>query len=192
MDKDNKSNNFGLRGIINNYTKKDFLCDIWIPFLLSIIVCTIVYFFGCDTYNTLKSLVSISLSIIPSMVALILAAYTLVLTFFAGDLIIKIPNNKRNEIKKLINELNACFAVFLLVLVFSLVIFVVVHFIIGFEITCDKAQLVNYFTIFFLCLLLFYSLVIIWGIIIDLYNIGQTTLSINDNSDRENDNTNQS
>ena len=48
------------------------------------------------------------------------------------------------------------------------------------EITIKESNAVNYFVYFLVCFLLIYSVFILIGIVIDIFNSGQTTLLEND------------
>ncbi|MBO5380690.1 MAG: hypothetical protein J6A40_01180 [Bacteroides sp.] len=165
---------FGWKAILRNYGWKSFWLDSILPFTTSLCLCILTSVINADIYLLLKHLVNIGISIIPAMVALILTAYTIMLTFIIGD---KFTSIKRTEEgKKLIIDLNSSFAACLFVSTISIIIMIVISCIANMEITIEYANIVNYSIYFLVCYLLVYSVSIIIGIVVDIFNSGQTTL----------------
>ncbi len=133
-----------------------------------------MYLKEADVFLQLKHLVGIGISIVPAMVALILTAYTIMLTFIIGD---KFTSIKKNDAgKKLIQDLNSSFAACLFVSTISIIAMIIVSSIANMEITIEHSNIVNYPIYFLICYLLVYSVSILIGIVIDIFNSGQTTL----------------
>ena len=115
---------FGWKSAFNNYGWKGFLTDSILPFLISSILCVTIYLEDIDAFLQLKHLVEIGVDVVPAMVALILAAYAIMLTFILGEKFSTIKSTKAG--KDLIKGLNASFAVCLLISTITIMILVVV------------------------------------------------------------------
>ena len=165
---------FGLKTILRNYGWTSFWIDSILPLAVSLSLCILVYVKEVDILSLLKHLVDVGISIIPAMVALILTAYTVMLTFIIGDKFVSIKRTK--EGKKLIQDLNSSFAACLFVSTISIIAMIVVSCIADMGIIIEYANLVNYFVYFLVCYLLVYSVSILIGVVIDIFNSGQTTL----------------
>lgn len=173
---------FGWRMIFKNYGWKSFCKDCRLPLIISLFLSVIVYVRDADIIIQLKNIINIGISIIPAMVALILTAYTILLTFITGDKFSSIKNTTNG--KELIKDLNSSFAACLMVSTISLIVMIVVSSIISLEIEISVPEVVNYPTYFLLLNLLLYSVSIIFGIVIDIFNCGQTTLLDEDNNNK--------
>ena len=165
---------FGWKSAFSNYGWKGFLIDSILPFIISSILCVTIYLKDIDVFLQLKHLVEIGVDIVPAMVALILAAYTIMLTFILGEKFSSIKSSKAG--KDLIRGLNASFAVCLLISTITIMMLVVVSCIAHINIKSSNSNAINYFVLFVLCFLFIYSIAILIGITIDVFNCGQTTL----------------
>ena len=165
---------FGWKNVLHNYGWKGILLDSILPVVVSFLLCTIMYLKDADIFLQLKHLVGVGISIIPAMVALILTAYTIMLTFIIGD---KFASIKKTDAgKKLIQDLNSSFAACLFVSTISIIAMIIISSIANMDIEIEKPNAVNYPVYFFVCYLLVYSVSILIGIVIDVFNSGQTIL----------------
>lgn len=165
---------FGWRSVLHNYGWKGILSDSLLPSIISIILCVLMYWKNVDIFMQLKHLVNVGISIVPAMVALILTAYTIMLSFIVGDKFSSIK--KTIEGKKLIQDLNSSFAACLFISTISIIAMIIVSSIANMGIPIEHSNYVNYVTYFSVCYLLVYSVSILIGIVIDIFNSGQTTL----------------
>lgn len=165
---------FGWKNVLCNYGWKSFFQDSVSPIVISFTLCVIAFMTNVDMYLQLKHVVEIGIAIVPNMVALILTAYTIMMSFILSDKFGVIK--KTEEGKKLIQDLNSSFAACLLVSTVSIIALIIVSNIANMNIAINHPNSVNYFVFFFLCYLLIYSVSILIGIVIDIYNCGQTTL----------------
>ena len=76
---------FGWKAILRNYGWTSFGLDSILPTVVSLGLCTLMYVNDEDVYLQLKHLVSVGISIVPAMVALILTAYTIMHTFIINQ-----------------------------------------------------------------------------------------------------------
>lgn len=165
---------FGWKKVLNNYGWKGTLLDSILPVVISSLLCTIMYLKDADIFLQLKHLVGVGISIVPAMVALILTAYTIMLTFIIGD---KFASIKKTEAgKKLIQDLNSSFASCLFVSTISIIAMIIISSIANMDIEIKDPNVVNYPVYFLVCYLLVYSVSILIGIVIDIFNSGQTSI----------------
>lgn len=175
----NSSSVFGWKVVFKSYGWTSFGKDSVLPTIVSFCLCVLIYVGGADMFLQLKHLVKIGISIVPTMVALILTAYTIMLTFFIGGKFASI--RKFITGKHLIQSLNSSFAFCLFVSIFSIIAMIVISTIANMEIAAEKPDYINYPTYFVVCYLLVFSVSILVGIVIDIFNSGQTTLLDDDN-----------
>lgn len=90
----------------------------------------------------LKHLVKLGISIVPAMVALILTAYTIILTFIIGGKFASIK--KTEEGRQLIKDLNSSFAACLFVSTISIIAMIIISSIANMGITIEEPNEVNY------------------------------------------------
>lgn len=169
-----KNSFFGPKALFSSYFKKDFFLDSIIPFVISLGLCLIMYFKKIDIYVQLLKLLDVSISIVPAMVALILAAYTILLSFLLGDGFKE--TKKSDEGKALIRSLNSSFAACLILSAITIIVCIICSCIANYNIFIENSNIVNYIVYFLVAYLLTYTVIILFGIVIDLFNIGQTSL----------------
>lgn len=163
-----------MKAILRNYGWTSFWLDSIFPLAVSLGLCILAYVKDIDIFLQLNHLVKVGISIVPAMVALLLTAYTIMLTFIVGDKFASIKRTK--EGKTLIKDLNSSFAACLFVSTISIIVMIIVSIIANMGIIIEYANTVNYFLYFLICYLLVYSVSILIGIVIDIFNSGQTTL----------------
>lgn len=165
---------FGWKNVLYNYGLKGILLDSILPVIVSSLLCSIMYWKDADIFSQLKHLVNVGISIIPAMVALILTAYTIILTFIIGGKFTSIKKTKAG--KKLIQDLNSSFAACLFVSTISIIVMIIISSIANMDIEIKEPNAVNYSAYFFVCYLLVYSVSILIGIVIDIFNSGQISI----------------
>lgn len=165
---------FGLKTAWENYGWRNFLLDSILPIAISSILVLGEYKTNGDMYLQLNHLVEIGLEIVPTMVALILTAYTLILTFVMSGGFSLVKNT--SEGKELIKNLNSSFAICLIISTVSIIVMIVVSCVVSMDIKVQNPDVINYPVFFIICYLLVFSVSILIGIVIDVFNSGQTTL----------------
>lgn len=165
---------FGWKNVLRTYGCKSFLLDSILPIIVSSLLCIIIFLSNSDIFAQLKHLVGIGIAIIPTMVALTLTAYTIMLSFIISDKFAKIK--EKTEGKKLIQDLNSSFAACLLVATISVITMIIISSVANMDISITNPGIVNFIAFFAVCYLLVYSVSILIGIVIDIYNCGQTSL----------------
>lgn len=165
---------FGWNSVLHNYGLRGILLDSIFPLIVSFFLCFVIYLSNKDIYEQLKHLLGIGISVVPAMVALILTAYTIMLSFIIGDKFISIKNTK--EGKELIEGLNSGFAACLFVSIVAIISMIIVSSIANMKIANEYSNSVNYIVFFLISYLILYSICILIGIVIDIFNCGQTAL----------------
>ena len=160
--------------MLKNYGWSSFVKDSIAPLTISFILCLLMYIKDADIFKQLRHLVGVGITIIPTILALILTAYTIILTFIIGGKFTSIKETEKG--KELIKDLNSSFALCLIISTISIVVMVIISSIVNIEIEIREPNCVNYPIYFLVCYLLIFSIVILFGIIIDIFNSGQTTL----------------
>lgn len=97
------------------------------------------------------------------------------LTFIISDE--KFSSLKKTvEGKGLIKSINSSFATCLFVSIIAIISMIIISNIANMDIAIANPELVNYPVFFVICYLLVYSVSILIGIVIDIFNSGQTSL----------------
>ena len=165
---------FGLKTMLKNYGWKNFGQDSILPLIVSLGLCTLMYVKEADILLQLKHLVGVGISIVPTMVALIMILYTIFVNFTINNKFASIK--KTEEGRQLIQDLNSSFAACLFVSTISIIVMIIISSIANMGIAIEEPNTVNYPVYFLVCYLLVYSVYILIGIVIDIFNSGQTTL----------------
>ena len=165
---------FGLKVAWKSYGWGSFVKDSILPVIISFGLSFLIYQSDADIYVQLKHLVGVGIEIVPTMIALILTAYALILTFFTGRGFLLVSDTAKG--KELIKILNSSFAICLIISIITIIVVIIASCIISIDIEIPNSNLVNYFAFFAICYLLVFSVSILFGIVIDIFNSGQTTL----------------
>ena len=169
---------FGWKSVFENYGVKDFIIDSIIPTIISIVLCVAIYCSGGDIVEQIKHILSLGIAIVPSMVALILAAYAIMLSFILSETMSKLMATENG--RELVKSINASFAACLLVSTITLIILLIISCVANLNIPIEHPNRVNYPIYFIICYLLTYSVCVLIGVVIDIFNSGQTALVKND------------
>lgn len=165
---------FGWKSVWQGYGLKGLLLDSILPVFVASLLSIIMWLNESDTYLQLRHLIDVGISVVPAMLALTLAAYTLLLSFVVGDKFSVIRTMDTG--RKLIHDLNSSFAASLFVSTITVIVTILTSSIANMDIPIEHPQKVNVPTYFFICYLLVYSVSILFGVIVDIFNSGQTIL----------------
>jgi hypothetical protein len=177
---------FGLKAIIRNgLTLSLFLKDISIPFIIGIGVAVFLYVSDGDILLCLRYVLELALSVIPSIVGLSLAAYTIVNAFVLGS---QAEELKTKEGIEFLTKLNSSFAICLIISLSSLMLSVICRLIDICNVCIDVkwADFINAIVLSLLITSLIYSIWCLFWIVIDIFNVGQTR-TINGKEEVKND-----
>lgn len=170
----NPTSIFGWKNVLYNYGFIGIILDSILPIIISLILIIVMYISHSDVFVQLKHLLEVGFSVVPTMVALILAAYTILLTFISGEKFKAIKDKKVRE--KLIKDLNSNFAACLFISSMTIISMILISCIANIHISINNPDRINYPIFFLISYLLIYSVNILIGIIIDIFNCGQTIL----------------
>ena len=167
---------FGWSNVFHNYSLLDFAKDAWMPFLIALVLLAVAMLNHKDMYVQVEKILDLGISIIPSMVALIVAAYTIMLSFILSDKVTSIKNKEGGA--DFIQSINSGFAFCLLISILTIIMMVLAKGICNMQVEVEPtlADIINYVVYFLFSFLLGYSVFILIGIVIDIYNSGQTSL----------------
>lgn len=167
---------FGWSNVFYNYSLLDFAKDAWMPFLIALVLLAVAMLNHKDMYVQVEKILDLGISIIPSMVALIVAAYTIMLSFILSDKVTSIKNKEGGA--DFIQSINSGFAFCLLISILTIIMMVLAKGICNMQVEVEPtlADIINYVVYFLFSFLLGYSVFILIGIVIDIYNSGQTSL----------------
>ena len=167
---------FGWSNVFYNYSLQDFAKDAWMPFLIALVLLAVAMLNNTDMYVQVEKILDLGISIIPSMVALIVAAYTIMLSFILSDKVTSIKNKEGGA--DFIQSINSGFAFCLLISILTIIMMVLAKGICNMQVEVEPtlADIINYVVYFLFSFLLGYSVFILIGIVIDIYNSGQTSL----------------
>ena len=162
---------FGWKTVFQYYNLKVFFIDSIIPVIIAIIICLIVGLSKSSVIDQLKHIVNVGINIIPSMIALLLAAYAIMLTFFSSNEISILKSTE--EGKELSKKINANFAACILFSIITIIVLFLVSAIANMNIQIDYSSWINYPILFVVCFLLVFTVYSLVNIVIDIYNCGQ-------------------
>lgn len=167
---------FGWSNVFYNYSLQDFAKDAWMPFLIALVLLAVAMLNNTDMYVQVGKILDLGISIIPSMVALIVAAYTIMLSFILSDKVTSIKNKEGGA--DFIQSINSGFAFCLLISILTIIMMVLAKGICNMQVEVEPtlADIINYVVYFLFSFLLVYSVFILIGIVIDIYNSGLTAL----------------
>ena len=172
-------NNIGLRSMVKTYGWNNLLIDSILPALLAFLVTTASIAYCDDSHALFDKILTLCISILPSYLGLLVAAYTILLTLLTTEAVAKlkdiVDDENGNSGKRLIRTLNSDFAICILIAGFALLLSFLFSVNSSLKIDFIYADAVNYLLIFLMVFLLFFSLTILVNLIENLYNIGQTT-----------------
>jgi hypothetical protein len=171
----NSDNINGWKSVFASYTMSDALKDCKYPIFISLFLTIIIVVNSSDIFVSLDKIVSGTLSILPDILALLLAGYAIVLTLFWSDYgknIRKYPAGRQ-----LLKNINSSYAATVLIMVIALLFSFVLDIIMDLEIEVSDvlSKWINNMVIFIVTTLLIYSIWLLKDITINIYNLGQTS-----------------
>lgn len=168
---------FGKSGIAKTYGWGDFFKDGIFPIVFSIVSCVVVTC-SCDDYKIIVDKVaSLSVAILPSYIGLLVAAYTILLSMMTTDTAKKLSELETEKIngKDLLRKMNSDFAVCVYLAGTCLFLGFVISMFYPLNIEVSYADAINISCIGVMVFLLSFSLTVLYGLVENLFNLGQTT-----------------
>ncbi len=164
---------FGGKPILKSYGWKQFCKDSWLPFVIAIGLCVSMYSFDAEIMAQLKYLLSIGLSTLPTVVAIMLAAYVFALSFF-NVMLKKFSDANWKMRTDFIKTLNSGFAFYALSLLATIAIMIVFSCLVNIGFMFWENIGIQYTAYWLVAFSFAFSIYAIWGIVLTLFNIGQT------------------
>lgn len=162
---------FGWKTVFQYYSLKDFFYDSIIPIVVAIIICFVIIISKSCVFDQLKHLVDVGISIIPSMIALLLAAYAIILTLLSSNEMSILKST--TDGKKLAKSINANFASCILISIITIIVLFIISSIANMNIRVEYSSWINYPTLFIVCFLIVFSVFFLINIVIDIFNSTQ-------------------
>lgn len=167
----NKKSIFGWKAVFQYYSLKDFFYDSIIPIVVAIIICFVIIISKSCVFDQLKHIVNVGISIIPTLIALLLAAYAIMLNLLSNNEMSILKSS--TDGKKLAKSINANFASCILISIIAIVVLFIISSIANMNIQVEYSSWINYSILFIVCYLLVFSIYSLINIVIDIYNCGQ-------------------
>lgn len=174
---------FGGKPILKSYGWKQFYKDSWLPFIIAIGLCVSIDVFNADTMFQLKRLISIAISVLPTMFIVIVSAYIFTLYSFNAMLRKFGDTDKQSDF---IKTLNSGFAFYSLSLLATIAIMIVLSCLVSMGFMFWENICIQYLTYGLAAFSFAFSIYAIWGIILILFNIGQTYIIPKSNKSKPN------
>lgn len=170
---------FGWPSAFTHYTMRDVFNDSIIPIIIALFITVIIFMGGKDIIITIEKVSGLGLNITPAMVALILAAYTILITMYWAPICDKIKLDKKAGLP-LLKGLNASFAVTIRIATIGIVFLLATNSIGTISIPISE-NIANYFNICILFLIFYFIVFPIYMLIdiaINIYNIAIFSIEI--------------
>lgn len=176
-----KAKNFGIQAILRIYNRKLLLKGAIMPFILTFIIVALFSIFGKVDISILGVVVDLILTIIPSLLGFVLSGYALLIGFGNIEVIAK-KSKKDNDSSEnkptLYQKVSAVFAIGLIMQVLLLVFTFGLKILLKVELPClcgniSICNITNYIIFTLLIFGLFYVVVMIKDLVINIFNFSQ-------------------
>jgi uncharacterized membrane protein len=171
---------FGWKGVFSNYTVSDILKDCIWPAVCTAVVIIILHI-SPDVNNrlVLEKVISSSITVLPCILSLLIASYSIFLSTFQTGLGKNTMKNEKG--KKIYKNLNASFAGTIFAIIVTLFVNLILNAV------KDAFEIDALFTILvsILLVMLFYSIWILKDITINIYSLGYTFFLFADREEKK-------
>lgn len=170
---------FGWFSAFKDYSFCSVLGDCVFPLITSLLSLSILLFLNIDIYKALLSILNLSIAVVPTMLSLLLAGYAILLSLYWSDFGLKIK--KMNGGVELLNQINASFAIAILVMILGVFVCLFSLFVCNLEVkslACLNENMINGTVFFFVVFLLAFSIWIMKDITINIFNLGKASLKM--------------
>lgn len=170
---------FGWPSAFSHYTMSDVLKDSIIPVIIALVITAIIFIGEKDIITTIEKVSGIGLNITPAMVALILAAYTILITMYWAPICDKIKLDEKAGLP-LLKGLNASFAITIRIATIGIVFLLATNSIgtISIPISANIANYLNTFILFLTLYFIVFPICMLIDIAINIYNIAIFSIEI--------------
>jgi hypothetical protein len=166
----------GISGILDIYPFKKFLKGSIYPAILSLLVLAADMFLGKDPLQLIVVSTDIGLSILPSLLGFLLSAYVILFAIGNAEVVSILVNAKEPNKASMFQTVSSVFAAGLLVMVISLIYFVIGKLVLTLDISLaskDFQLTINSLVLFLQFYLIFYTLLMVKDMIVNLFNLTQ-------------------
>lgn len=176
MGNNSKVKKFGWPAVHQSYSFCDLVYDSLFPLLLSLII---TFIRKNENYNMLEALHKIAglgLTVVPVMLTLLLAAYTILMTMYWNPICEKMKSSKNGI--KLLKGLNASFAAAIRVIALGVLYLFVINSVdtIHIQVSTSICEVINSIYYFIALYFIFFSVCILKDIVINIYNIASFSI----------------
>lgn len=172
------------------YPYKSLFKSLWRPLFLEILSYLFIRGSSVSNIELLSYVCSFVNGGYPSIVGFVLSGYALLIGFSNSELIQMLSKRlKRNE-PTLFQKVNATFSIMLLMLILTLVVSLIISMVIHAKITvwqCLEGYevFVNNVVLYIFLFLVYYSLLSLLDVVMNIFNFGQFSFIVNDMKNRK-------
>lgn len=176
MSNSSKVKKFGWPAVRQSYNFCDLVNDSWFPLLLSLIITFIRRNENSDMLDALHKIAGLGLTVVPVMLTLLLAAYTILMTMYWNPICEKMKSSERGI--KLLKGLNASFAVAIRVIALGVLYLFIVNSVdtIYIQMSTSICEVINSIYYCMALYFIFFSICILKDIVINIYNIASFSI----------------
>lgn len=191
MSTDSNSNNiFGWKNAFRYYSSDLLKSAVLLPLLFALISYPLCFFSNSSIYQIIRSLTDVALNFIPGLIGFLLSGYAIIIGFSSNE-VVSLMSKKTPEKKVSLYEIqNAVFAISLLSLLIALILLIFIKIIATFKLNLIENVIIidtiNYFVLFVVIFLLYFTIFAVKDMIINVFNFGQTiTYIVKKNKENE-------
>lgn len=179
---DNIRGKYGLGGIFQLYGWGSLLKDSIIPLILGLTIDVVIALCdNLDIYSLICEMLSMSMTVIPIIITLILTSYTIFLSLFTTNKQISGFRELNKTLKGITSTYAACLVISIGYLGFLFVFYIISKL----GIDSIYASTTNYIVLLLTICFITYPFVVLINIIIDMFNSGKISLNISNLTDEQ-------
>ena len=167
---------FGLRGVFEGYTFCDFFKESLWPIILSVLITTGLTITDVSPILILNEIVNLAIDILPNLIGLFVAGYTIIISFYWSPIAIKINDMPNGP--NLLLGLNSTFIIAILLLIVSLTFSILESIIISYQIESEYSEVINSLAFFITVYILTFSIKSLKDVVVNLYNMGLSSIKV--------------
>lgn len=170
---------------MKNYGWKQFRKDCLLPFVIAIGLCVLMYSFDAEIMFQLQYIISIGFSTLPILFVAALISYVFTLAL-CHSYVRDRSDNDKNINTNFIKTLNSGFAFYSLSLLATIAIMIVFLCLVNIGFMFWENIGIQYTAYWLVAFSFAFSIYAIWGIVLTLFNIGQTYIILASNYRKSN------
>lgn len=188
MKRTKKNKRFGWPSAFKYYSTRDIIKDFRIPALISLVIMLIIAYRGCNLVEVIGRISEMGLSVVPAMVALILAAYTILISMYWAPICDKLKSDEKTGLP-LLKGLNASFAITIRFATIGIVFLFAVFCVGEIQVSAPENVLMVCNLMIITCLIFFvvFPIYMLIDIAINIYNIAVFSIDSKPVTEQEQD-----